>query len=58
MLVDAAYETKRIRSVLEDNMKARMSLESQRREEIIQYNRDVREKLTAQKTKVCLFSCS
>lgn len=52
VLVDAAYETKRIRSVLEENMNARMSLESQRREEIIQYNRALREKATAQKIKV------
>ena len=52
MLVDAAYETKRMRSMLAENMAARMSLESQRREEIIVYNRELREKSTAQKAKV------
>ncbi|CAM9644621.1 unnamed protein product, partial [Ectocarpus sp. 12 AP-2014] len=52
VLVDTAYETKRIRSLLADNMAARMSLESQRREEIIVYNREMREKATAQKVKV------
>lgn len=52
VLVDTAYETKRIRSVLETNMAARMSLESQRREELIVYNRELREKATALKTKV------
>ncbi|CAM9326712.1 unnamed protein product [Scytosiphon promiscuus] len=52
VLVDAAYETKRIRSMLAENMAARMSLESQRREEIIVYNRELREKATAQKAKV------
>ncbi|CAN0373681.1 unnamed protein product, partial [Hapterophycus canaliculatus] len=52
VLVDAAYETKRIRSMLAENMAARMSLESQRREEMIVYNRELREKATAQKVKV------
>lgn len=52
MLVDTAYETKRMRSMLAENMAARMSLESQRREEIIVYNREIREKATAQKAKV------
>lgn len=52
VLVDAAYETKRMRSMLAENMAARMSLESQRREEIIVYNRELREKSTAQKAKV------
>lgn len=52
VLVDAAYETKRIRSMLAENMAARMSLESQRREEMIVYNRELREKATAQKAKV------
>lgn len=52
MLVDTAYETKRMRSMLAENMAARMSLESQRREEIIVYNRELREKSTAQKAKV------
>lgn len=52
MLVDAAYETKRIRSVLEENMAARMNFESQRREEIIQYNRTVRERVAMQKATV------
>lgn len=53
VLVDTAYETKRMRSVLADNMAARMSLESQRREEIIVYNREQREKAATQKAKVC-----
>lgn len=52
VLVDTAYETKRIRSMLAENMAARMSLESQRREEIIAYNRDLKEQAAAQKTKV------
>lgn len=52
VLVDTAYETKRMRSTLAENMAARMSLESQRREEIIVYNRELREKATAQKAKV------
>ena len=54
MLIDTAYETKRIRSVLEENMRERMSLESQRREDIIAYNRELREKATAQKAKASL----
>lgn len=52
VVVDTAYETKRVRSVLEENMAARMSLESQRREDVIVYNREIREKSAAQKAKV------
>lgn len=52
VLVDTAYETKRVRSMLAENMAARMSLESQRREEVIVYNREQREKAAAQKAKV------
>ncbi|CAN0049415.1 unnamed protein product, partial [Discosporangium mesarthrocarpum] len=51
VLVDMAYETKRVRSLLEQNMAERMQLESKRREDLIALNRDMKERAAAQRQK-------
>jgi Williams-Beuren syndrome DDT (WSD), D-TOX E motif len=52
LLVEAAYSTKKVATVLQGNMTDRLQLEAQRREETGRMSREAREELTGKKERI------